>query len=93
MNNNAEEECRKLIRFVNSNATLPPKKSHTINLNSNKYKVTLEQIGKFLQGIFEKVPKEEHRVKNIKERVMTDVVYPGNLFVAACSVNSWFQIS
>ncbi|CAB4391094.1 unnamed protein product [Rhizophagus irregularis] len=79
------EECKKLIRFVNSKAKLPPKDKITINLEGNKYDDTLGKIGTILQEIFTTVPKEERQVKNIKERVISDVVYPGKLFVAACT--------
>jgi hypothetical protein len=79
------EECRKLIRFVNSKAKLPPKDKITIDLEGTKYDEILGKIGTVLQEIFAKVPKEERQVKNIKERVISDVVYPGKLFVAACT--------
>ncbi|POG75640.1 hypothetical protein GLOIN_2v1475340 [Rhizophagus irregularis DAOM 181602=DAOM 197198] len=79
------EECKKLIRFVNSKAKLPPKDKITINLEGNKYDDTFGKIGTILQEIFTTVPKEERQVKNIKERVISDVVYPGKLFVAACT--------
>ncbi|CAB4467000.1 unnamed protein product [Rhizophagus irregularis] len=79
------EECKKLIRFVNSKAKLPPKDKITINLERSKYDDTLGKIGTILQEIFTTVPKEERQVKNIKERVISDVVYPGKLFVAACT--------
>ncbi|GBC08609.1 hypothetical protein RclHR1_08250006 [Rhizophagus clarus] len=85
-NNKANtEECKKLIRFVNSEAKLPPKDKITINIEGNKYDETLGKIGTILQEIFTTVPKEERQVKNIKERVISDVVYPGKLFVAACT--------
>ncbi|RGB27321.1 hypothetical protein C1646_769275 [Rhizophagus diaphanus] len=79
------EECKKLIRFVNSKAKLPPKDKITINLEGNKYDDTLGKIGTILQEIFTTVPKEERQVKNIKGRVISDVVYPGKLFAAACT--------
>ncbi|PKK80816.1 hypothetical protein RhiirC2_723487 [Rhizophagus irregularis] len=77
------EECEKLIRFVNSKAKLPPKDQITINLGNNYYQI-LGEIGTILQGIFGTIPKEERKVESVKERVITDVVYPGKLFVAAC---------
>ncbi|RIA83496.1 hypothetical protein C1645_880465, partial [Glomus cerebriforme] len=84
-NEEKTEECIKLIRFVNSKAKLPPKDKLTINL-VNKYDQILGEIGTILQKIFETVPKEERKVNNIiKERVISDVVSPGKLFVATCS--------
>jgi hypothetical protein len=79
------EECKKLIRFVNSKAKLPPKDKITINLEGTNYDEILGKIGTVLQEIFATIPKEERQVKNIKERVISDVVYPGKLFVAACT--------
>ncbi|RIA84473.1 hypothetical protein C1645_742305 [Glomus cerebriforme] len=77
------EECEKLIRFVNSKAKLPPKDKITINLGKNYYQI-LGEIGTTLQEIFGSIPKEKRQVENVKEHVVTDVVYPGKLFVAAC---------
>ncbi|CAG8458228.1 27153_t:CDS:2 [Dentiscutata erythropus] len=89
--NNAEqilnnEECNTLIRFVNSEATLPPRSAELIisNDKQNYYQI-LCQIGTKLQNIFESVPKKKRYVKDKGGRIMSDVVYRGKLFVAACS--------
>jgi hypothetical protein len=82
--NENTEECEKLIQFVNSNAKLPPKEKFSINLEDSYYQI-LGEIGTVLQEMFT-VPREERQVGNIKERVISDVVYPGKLFVAACNV-------
>ncbi|CAG8443124.1 10027_t:CDS:10 [Scutellospora calospora] len=80
------EECSTLIRFVNSEATLP---SHSaefiISSDEQDYYQILCQIGTKLQNIFTSVPRKKRRVKDKGGRVMSDVVYRGKLFVAACS--------
>ncbi|CAJ0853177.1 12352_t:CDS:2 [Entrophospora sp. SA101] len=84
-NPNVIEECQILIRFVNRRAELPSdKKIMGISSKKNNYYDILCEIGKKLQLIFEKLPKKIRQVKNIDDRVMSDVVLNGKLFVAAC---------
>ncbi|CAG8529600.1 39208_t:CDS:10, partial [Gigaspora margarita] len=80
------EECNTLIRFVNNEAMLPPRSAELIisNDKQNYYQI-LCQIGTKLQTIFESVPKKKRYVKDKGGRIMSDVVYRGKLFVAACS--------
>ncbi|CAG8523422.1 10645_t:CDS:10, partial [Racocetra fulgida] len=80
------EECRTLIRFVNSEAKLPPRSAEfIISSEDQNYYQILCQIGTKLQNIFESVPKKRRDVIDKGGRIMSDVVYQGKLFVAACS--------
>jgi len=85
-NPNVIEECQILVRFVNRRAELPTdKKIMGISSKKNNYYDILCEIGKKLQLIFEKFPKKIRQVKNIDNRIMSDVVLNGKLFVAACN--------
>ncbi|CAG8715039.1 15672_t:CDS:2, partial [Cetraspora pellucida] len=80
------EECSTLIRFVNSEAMLPPRSAEFIITSEEQtYYQILCQIGTKLQNIFESVPKKKRYVIDKGGRIMSDVVYQGKLFVAACS--------
>src|SRR5688572_3285544 len=84
-NPNVIEECQILVQFVNRRAVLPTdKKIMGISSKKNNYYDILCEIGKKLQLIFEKFPKKIRQVKNIDNRIMSDVVLNGKLFVAVC---------
>ncbi|PKB97251.1 hypothetical protein RhiirA5_506678, partial [Rhizophagus irregularis] len=68
-----EEECKILIRFVNSKAQLPS---------------TRRDMQKILQRIFRNVPKQSRKPKAAGQRVMSDIVTKGKLFVAGCTDKS-----
>ncbi|CAG8457357.1 17413_t:CDS:10 [Racocetra persica] len=89
------EECQILITFVNNAARLPPPKSQIqmeiiddIHENSHDYYSTLCSIGSKLADIFENIPKQIREIKDTGERIKSDIVQPGKLFVAACSNKS-----
>src|SRR6266498_3881117 len=54
-----EEECKTLIRFVNSKAQLPPRKDiQGISRGSKDYLKILCEIGNELKRIFRNIPKQ-----------------------------------
>jgi hypothetical protein len=81
-----EEECKKLIRFVNSKAQLPSHKDFKgILCGSEDYLEILYKIGNKLKRIFGNIPKQPRKLKASGQRVMSDIVTKGKLFVAACT--------
>src|SRR4051794_35855413 len=81
-----EEECKTLIRFVNSNARLPSHKDvRGILRGSKDYFEILYKIGQELERIFRNIPKQPRKLKAAGQRVMSDIVTKGKLFVAACT--------
>ncbi|GBB96188.1 hypothetical protein RclHR1_00270034 [Rhizophagus clarus] len=82
-----EEECKILIRFVNSKAQLPSarKDMKKILRGSKDYFEILTEIGSELERIFRNVPKQSRKLKAAGQRVMSDIVTKGKLFVAACT--------
>ncbi|CAG8479091.1 963_t:CDS:10 [Gigaspora margarita] len=84
-----ERTCETLVRFVNFGAKLPSMRNpkDALNIKNNHYKILCE-IGTRLKGIFESLPKEPIPFEDCGERVVSDVVHHGKLFVAACSDRS-----
>ncbi|CAG8489458.1 2568_t:CDS:2, partial [Dentiscutata heterogama] len=84
-----EKTCETLVRYVNFGAKLPPMRNpkDALNVKNNHYKILCE-IGTRLKSIFESLPKDPIPFEECGERVVSDVVYPGKLFVAACSDRS-----
>jgi hypothetical protein len=81
-----EEKCKTLIRFVNSKAKLPSHKyAKGILHGSEDYFEILYKIGNELKRIFENIPKQPRKLKAVEQRVMSDIVTTGKLFVAACT--------
>jgi hypothetical protein len=84
-----EEECKTLIRFVNSKAQLPSCKDiKGISRGSKDYLKILCEIGNELEKIFRDIQKQPRRLKAAGQRVASDVVKKGNLFIAACADNT-----
>ncbi|CAI2194854.1 13146_t:CDS:2, partial [Funneliformis geosporum] len=80
------EECKILIRFVNSKAQLPPREGvQKIPHESNDYLEILCVIGNELERIFKNVPKQSRKLKALGQHVKSDIVTKGKLFVAACN--------
>src|ERR1043165_9976921 len=79
-----EEECKTLIRFVNSKVHLPPRKQG-ISCGSKDYYNLLCEIGDVLERTFRDTPKQTRKLKAAGQHVMSDIVTKGKLFVAACS--------
>ncbi|PKK67516.1 hypothetical protein RhiirC2_835340, partial [Rhizophagus irregularis] len=82
-----EDECKILIRFVNSKAQLPStrKDIQKILRGSKNYLEILTEIGNELERIFRNVPKQSRKPKAAGQRVTSDIVIKGKLFVAACT--------
>jgi hypothetical protein len=82
-----EEECKMLIRFVNSKAQLPStrKDMRKILRESKDYLEIFSEIGNELENIFRNVPKQSRKLKATGQRIMSDIVTKGKLFVAACT--------
>ncbi|PKC63659.1 hypothetical protein RhiirA1_537611, partial [Rhizophagus irregularis] len=85
-----EDECKILIRFVNSKAQLPStrKDIQKILRGSKNYLEILTEIGNELERIFRNVPKQSRKPKAAGQRVMSDIVTKGKLFVAGCTDKS-----
>ncbi|KAF0475938.1 e3 ubiquitin-protein ligase [Gigaspora margarita] len=95
-----KEECQILVTFVNNAARLPPPQpqmqmemqmdiSDDIHASIHDYYNDLCNIGSKLADIFESIPKQIREIKDAGERVKSDIVQPGKLFVAACSNKSF----
>jgi hypothetical protein len=82
-----EEECKTLIRFVNSKAQLPPYKE-IVSCGLKNSPEILQEIGDKLKRIFEDSPKQMRKFNVTEQRVMSDIVTKGELFVAACTNNT-----
>ncbi|PKC60440.1 hypothetical protein RhiirA1_539838, partial [Rhizophagus irregularis] len=82
-----EEECKILIRFVNSKAQLPStrKDIQKILRGTKNYLEILTEIGNELERIFKNVPKQSRELKATGQRVMSDLVRKGEIFVASCT--------
>ncbi|CAB4494063.1 unnamed protein product [Rhizophagus irregularis] len=83
-----EEECKILIRFVNSKAQLPSTREdiQKIILRGTKYYLEiLTEIGNELERIFGNVPKQSRKLKATGQRIITDLVRKGEIFVASCT--------
>ncbi|PKY56724.1 hypothetical protein RhiirA4_477215 [Rhizophagus irregularis] len=82
-----EEECKLLIRFVNSKAQLPStrKDIQKILRGSKNYLEILTEIGNELEKIFKNVPKQSRKLKATGQRIITDLVKKGEIFVASCT--------
>ncbi|CAG8767345.1 22276_t:CDS:2, partial [Gigaspora rosea] len=84
-----EKTCETLVRYVNFGAKLPSMRNpkDALNVKNNHYKILCE-IGTRLKGIFESLAKDPIPFEDCGERVVSDVVHHGKLFVAACSDRS-----
>ncbi|GBC14841.2 hypothetical protein GLOIN_2v1788049 [Rhizophagus irregularis DAOM 181602=DAOM 197198] len=82
-----EEECKILIRFVNSKAQLPStRKDIQKSLRGSKnYLEILTEIGNELERIFKNVSKQSRKLKATGQRIITDLVRKGEIFVASCT--------
>ncbi|CAI2166603.1 8657_t:CDS:2, partial [Funneliformis geosporum] len=81
-----EEECKILIRFVNSKAQLSPREGvQKISHESNDYLEILCEIGNELERMIRNVPKHSRKLKTLGQHVKSDIVTKGKLFVAACN--------
>ncbi|UZO04042.1 uncharacterized protein OCT59_024441 [Rhizophagus irregularis] len=84
-----EEECKTLVRFVNNKAKLPSRKDiQGISRGSKDYRKILCEIGNELEKIFKKIPKQSRgglkAVGATGQRATLDIVKKGKLFIAAC---------
>ncbi|PKY15764.1 hypothetical protein RhiirB3_428014 [Rhizophagus irregularis] len=82
-----EEECKTLIRFVNSKDQLPSR-NEVVLCGSKDDPETLHKIGDELKRIFEDSPKQMRKFNVTGQRVMSDIVTKSKLFVAACTDSS-----
>ncbi|UZO04044.1 uncharacterized protein OCT59_024443 [Rhizophagus irregularis] len=85
-----EEECKTLVRFVNNKAKLPFRKDvQGISRGSKDYRKILCEIGNELEKIFKKIPKQSRgglkAVGTTGQRATLDIVKKGKLFIAACA--------
>ncbi|PKC14796.1 hypothetical protein RhiirA5_495093 [Rhizophagus irregularis] len=81
-----EEECKTLIRFVNSKAKLPFHKNIKVNSSGSKdYFKILCEIGNELERIFKNIPKQLRKFKANGQRIMLDIVKKGKLSIAVCN--------
>ncbi|CAG8439660.1 11533_t:CDS:10 [Acaulospora colombiana] len=81
--------CQTLIKFVNPNAKLPQKPTNSkVVERKDVYLQTFNEIGEKLHAIFAKVSKRKRPLKVPVDRVISDVVERGKLFVASCNDKS-----
>ncbi|CAG8703637.1 7531_t:CDS:1, partial [Dentiscutata heterogama] len=81
---NSKDKCRMLLRLVNDKAELPPTVEKHIDSTDTHLDI-LCGIGERLSEIFDKVPAKKRPITADVEQIMSDVVHPGQLFVAACT--------
>ncbi|CAG8481554.1 7050_t:CDS:10 [Ambispora leptoticha] len=80
------ETCEILLQFVCKGAKLPPNKGDIcIDTDEINFYWVLCEIGKKLHDIFMQISKYPRQIKAKLEPIVSDVVYPGKLFVAACA--------
>ncbi|CAG8466565.1 13541_t:CDS:10 [Ambispora gerdemannii] len=80
------ETCEILLRFVSKGAKLPPNKGDIrIDAYEMNFDWVLCEIGKKLYDIFTQTSKYPRKIRAKLEPIVSDVVYPGKLFVAACA--------
>ncbi|CAI2182617.1 19463_t:CDS:10, partial [Funneliformis geosporum] len=78
-----EEECRTLVRYVNSNAQLPLRKDvQGISFGSENYPEILCEIGDELQRSFRNIPKQTRKFKFTQHSDMSDIDDKSKLFIA-----------
>jgi hypothetical protein len=85
-----EEECKILVRFVNNKAKLPSRKDiQGISRGSKDYHKILCEIGNELKKIFTSIPKQSRgglkAVGVTGKRATLDIVKKGKIFIAACT--------
>ncbi|RHZ88865.1 hypothetical protein Glove_21g49 [Diversispora epigaea] len=80
-------QCGKLLRFVNEKASLPPPEllKLDISLKVNNFFDIMSMIGTILFDIFSKTPVQRRKISSTVERITSNVVKPGQLFVASCN--------
>ncbi|GBC04618.1 hypothetical protein RclHR1_05780009 [Rhizophagus clarus] len=81
LNKENEEECKKMVSFVNNRAQLPSFKN--VQGILRKFKGHLEilcGIGKELEKIFRNIPKQSRKLEDIEQH---NIITKGRLFVAA----------
>ncbi|CAG8457534.1 1322_t:CDS:2, partial [Dentiscutata erythropus] len=85
------ETCKTLLRIVSKNAILPPNEGDikVDYITANFYEVLCE-IGIKLHNIFAQAQKTPRKINANIELNVSDIVRPGNLFVAAC--NKSYQV-
>ncbi|CAG8535691.1 30956_t:CDS:10, partial [Gigaspora margarita] len=80
------ETCKTLLKFVSKGAELPPNKGDiTIDIYQTNFKDVLWKIGEKLETIFKRRSEYPRLIRARLEPIMSDVVYSGKLFVAACT--------
>ncbi|CAG8844363.1 8870_t:CDS:1, partial [Gigaspora margarita] len=81
---NNKDKCTMLLRLVNDQAELPPIVEEHIDGTASHLDI-LCGIGEKLSEIFDQVPAKKRQITADVEQIMSDVVHPGQLFVAACT--------
>ncbi|KAG9292714.1 hypothetical protein G9A89_008302 [Geosiphon pyriformis] len=80
-----QANCEILLRYVHKQAQLPsPMDLQAFDYRSESFDRILSEIGSQLFDIFERLPKRTRKGFAQIELIMTDVVQPGQLFIAAC---------
>ncbi|CAG8523764.1 13380_t:CDS:10, partial [Gigaspora rosea] len=77
-------KCTIFLRLVNEQAELPPLVEEHIDGTAPHLDI-LCGIGEKLSEIFDQVPAKKRQITADVEQIMSDVVHPGQLFVAACT--------
>ncbi|CAB4488333.1 unnamed protein product [Rhizophagus irregularis] len=85
-----EEECKTLVRFVNNKAKLPSRKDiQGISRGSKDYRKILCEIGNELEKIFKSIPKQSRgglKAAGVSgQRTTLNIIKKGKLFIAACA--------
>ncbi|CAG8460377.1 17990_t:CDS:10, partial [Racocetra fulgida] len=83
-NETNKDKCAMLLRLVNDEAELPPIVDKQIDSTDHHLDI-LRGIGERLSEIFNEVPAKKRQITADVEQIMSDVVHPGQLFVAACN--------
>ncbi|CAG8581260.1 17097_t:CDS:2, partial [Acaulospora morrowiae] len=80
------DTCEKLLRFVSDEAELPSLGEFSDHISrEDDFLEILQMIGNILNHMFSNVPPRRRLIAKKVERITSNVVKPGQLFVAACN--------
>ncbi|CAG8561463.1 3988_t:CDS:2, partial [Acaulospora morrowiae] len=80
------DTCEKLLRFVSDEAELPSLGEFSDHISrEDNFLEILQMIGNILNHMFSNVPPRRRLITKKVERITSNVVKPGQLFVAACN--------
>ncbi|CAG8651875.1 9759_t:CDS:2, partial [Acaulospora morrowiae] len=81
-----KDRCKKLLRFVSDEAELPSPGEFGEHVSrEDNFLEILQVIGNILNRMFSNVPPRRRLIKKEIERIASNLIKPGQLYVAACN--------